>query len=83
MTEIKHLPNNGFAPTNEAIADHLSELAESMVQPDSMPVKNVVVLIEYANGELQRQCYGQPIDMARMTRLLTIAAARAATETDE
>ncbi len=83
MAEITNLPNTGFAPTNKAIADHLVELAESIAQPDSMPVKNVVVLIEYADGELQRQCCGQPIDMARIVGLLTIAAARAATETDE
>lgn len=80
MTGVTVLPNTGFAPTNQAIADHLVEQAEWIVAGEYGDVATVVLLIEDTDGNLARQVCGRPCDLARITGLLTIAATRGALE---
>lgn len=78
MADIKSLPQNGFAPTNQAVAAHLREMADWIVEEDHPRVRNVFLVIETIDGELIRQTCGAPCDLARALGILTIAAARAA-----
>lgn len=72
------LPNNGYAPSNAAIARHLREQADWIDDPNAAPLRTVMLIIGYADGDLQRQTCGQPCDLARAVGLLTVAAARMA-----
>lgn len=78
MTKIVALPNNGFAPSNSDIANHLREQADWMEENDAAPLTNVVIVFELEDGSIRRQVCGQPIDRARMVGLLTMAATQAA-----
>ena len=81
---LKALPLNGYAPDNERIAAHLREQADWMTEKDAEPVRALILVIEYEDGTLRRQVCGDPCnDRARVTGLLTIAAAQAATGTEE
>lgn len=75
---LVELPNNGFAPSNADIAKHLREQADWIESADAHPLRNVVLVLEYEDGILRRQTCGQPLDLARMTGLLFMAASRAA-----
>ena len=44
---------------------------------DAAPVKNVVLVMEYCDGDLRRQTVGATCDRARVIGLLTMAASRA------
>ena len=48
-----------------------------MEAEDAVPVRNVILILEYSDGDLRRQTMGAPCDLARAIGLLTIAAARA------
>ena len=77
MTNLTALPQTGYAPNNKAIAAHLRQLADWMELPDAAPVKNVVLVMEYCDGDLRRQTVGAPCDRARVIGLLTMAAVQA------
>jgi len=77
MKNITSLPQTGFAPNNKAIAAHLRQQAEWIEAGDAAPIRNVVLVIEYADGDLRRQTMGAPCDLARVTGLLVMAATRA------
>jgi len=81
MENIKQLPNNGYAPDNFSIANHLREQA-TWIEEDGESIRNVYLIIETSDGELRRQTMGMPCDMARIVGILTVAAAQAATMTD-
>jgi len=77
VKNITSLPKTGFAPSNKDIAAHLREQADWMEAEDAVPVRNVILILEYSDGDLRRQTMGAPCDLARAIGLLTIAAARA------
>ncbi len=71
---------NGYAPSNEDIANSLRSLAIEIGTEETSPVRNVVIVIEYEDGDLQRFTCGKNIDIARACGLLTIAANRLAND---
>jgi len=77
MSRITALPQTGFAPNNQSIAAHLRQQADWFEAKDAAPVRNVVLVIEYCDGDLRRQTMGLPCDLARATGLLLMAATRA------
>lgn len=83
MSVIKELPNNGFAPSNEAIAKHLRQQADWMEEEDAAEVRTVVMLFERMDGTIHRQVAGHPCDLARVLGLLTTAAIRGAIGDDD
>jgi len=83
VSKLTSLPQTGYAPNNKAIAAHLRQQADWMELSDAAPVKNVVLVMEYCDGDLRRQTVGAPCDRARVIGLLTIAAARASVGDDE
>lgn len=74
MPEIRSLPLNGHCGSNADIAKHLRQTADDIEGGDL--VRNVVVLIEYEDGELVRNVCGHPIDLARVAGLMAIALNR-------
>jgi hypothetical protein len=80
---LVEIPNNGFAPTNADIAKHLREQANWLADDDAKPLRTVILVMEYDDGRLRRQVCGKPIDIARTTGLLLMAASRASTEVDD
>lgn len=74
MSNLVKLPNNGFAPSNSIIADHLREQADWLEESDSLQFTNVVIVMECVDGTIHRQACGLPLDRARLIGLLTMAA---------
>jgi len=79
---VKQLPNTGFAPSNESIANHLREQAQ-WIEEDEDPVRNVFIVIEKADGTLRRQTMGMQCDLARAIGVLTVACIRGAMGDDD
>jgi hypothetical protein len=79
MALVLPLPNTGYAPNNKAIAAHLRQQAEWLDADDAAGVRNVILVIEYVDGDLRRQTMGEKCDLARAIGLLTLAASRAGT----
>jgi hypothetical protein len=79
MAHVLPLPNTGYAPNNKAIAAHLRQQAEWLDADDAAGVRNVILVIEYVDGDLRRQTMGEKCDLARAIGLLTLAASRAGT----
>jgi len=73
---IIELEKTGFAPSNESIAAHLEEQAKWIREGNYDDVRTVIVLIESVGGELTRNICGTACDLARVTGLLMVSAAR-------
>lgn len=71
--EIKALPLNGNAPSNAAIAAHLRHLADSAEAEGAAALENVVVVLEYQDGDIQRASCGKPATRAHIIGLLELA----------
>jgi hypothetical protein len=79
MSNLTKLPLNGFAPTNDDIAQHLRDqanLVESGIYGD---LRTVFIVIEPVDGTLVRQTCGGPCDLARALGILFMAIAQGAT----
>jgi len=76
MSNLTKLPLNGFAPTNEDIAKHLREQAESIENGQFGDLRNVFIVYEGVDGQITRQNCGAPCDLAREAGILFVAAAR-------
>ena len=74
---IVELPNNGHAPDNASIARHLREQADWLEEEGAEPVRNIYLVIEYADGSLHRNTCGAPCDKARSIGVLAMALHRA------
>ena len=71
------LANNGLAPSNDSIADHLYEQSEWLRDGSYGDVRTVVVIIETHDGDLTRNvCGSSGNDLARVTGLLLASATR-------
>lgn len=73
--DIKVMPLNGNAPSNDAIAAHLRHLADSAQEEGAAELENVVVIMEYQDGDVQRFSCGKPATRAHIIGLLAIAQA--------
>jgi hypothetical protein len=76
MAEITQLPNNGFAPDNKSIANHLREQADWLEEEDATPIRNVYLILERVDGTIHQQRMGMTCDLARAIGIMTIAAVR-------
>lgn len=63
-SQLHVLPKTGYAPNNAEVAAHLRETAEAIAADDSAEVRGVQVIIEYADGSLQRNVCGGLQDVA-------------------
>jgi len=76
------IPQNGFAPSNESIANHLREQADWIEQADE-GVRNVFMIVERADGSIYQQSMGQPCDLARTIGVMQMAIIRSALGEEE
>lgn len=73
---LVELPPNGHAPNNAAIAAHLRSIADDIASGGAAPIADLVLVIEYDDGDLQRSSCGRPIALPHLIGLLTMAATR-------
>lgn len=78
--QLHVLPKTGFAPSNAEVAAHLRETADNIAADDSAEVRSVQVIIEYADGTLDRNVCGGPQDVARGLGVLAMALLKGAFE---
>ena len=57
--KVSVLPNNGYAPSNDAVASHLREQADWIEKGDES-LRNAYVILETTDGVLRVQNVGQP-----------------------
>ena len=74
------LPKTGYAPNNAEVAAHLRETADNIAADDSAEVRGVQVIVEYADGTLDRNVCGGPQDVARGLGVLVMALLKGALE---
>lgn len=74
--KLARLPLNGHAPDNESIAQHADHIAEGLREHGAAKARNLVCIIEYEDGDLQRLSCGKPIMKSELVGLLTMAIHR-------
>ncbi len=74
--KLKVLPNNGYAPNNHAIAEHLREQAKWMEESDCRPVRNVYLVVERCDGSVYQNSCGDHTDFARNVGVITVSLVR-------
>lgn len=75
--KLTSVPLTGFASTNEAIAAHLRDCAQSVEDGHWGDLRNIFIVMEPVEGNLIRQTCGAPCDLARAIGILQIAIIRA------
>ena len=74
------LPKTGYAPNNAEVAAHLRATADGIAADDAAEVRGVQVIVEYADGTLDRNVCGGPQDVARGLGVLVMALIKGAIE---
>ena len=79
VAEIKSLPLNGIANSNDELAKHLRQQADYIDNGQHGELQNIYMIYERADGVLYRQTFGQRCDLARALGIITMAVAQSAT----
>lgn len=76
MGAVIQLPLNGHAPDNKAVAKYLRQAADQIDADGALAIDQMILLLEFDDGYLQRLSCGKPMDKARLIGLLQMASTK-------
>ncbi len=74
--DVVQLPLNGHAPDNQAVAKYLRLVADQIDAEGALPVDQMILLLEFDDGYLQRLSCGKPMDKARIVGLMQMGVVK-------